>query len=95
MCLAIPMRISDIQGESGTAEVRGVSRRIDLSLVQPASVGDYVLVHTGFALQRIDEEEYHRTLAILQELGEGLEEGDEAATREEMDDREPRFFRPG
>lgn len=95
MCLAIPMRISEIQGESGIAEVRGVSRKIDLSLVQPAGVGDFVLVHTGFALQKIDEEEYQRTLSILQELGEGLTDDEQAVSRGEMEDERPRFFQPG
>ncbi|KAB2931043.1 MAG: HypC/HybG/HupF family hydrogenase formation chaperone [Leptonema illini] len=74
MCLAIPMQIRSVNGFSGEAEVTGVTRTVDLSLVTPVAVGDYVLVHTGFAIQKIDEEEFEKTLAILNEIADVMDE---------------------
>jgi hydrogenase expression/formation protein HypC len=79
MCLGIPGRIVDVvDPERGVAvvDVAGVRRRIDITCViddvHPAAacLGDWVLVHVGFAMSRIDEQEAQRTLALLAELGE-------------------------
>ncbi len=51
MCLAVPAKIIDIQDELATVEVRGVTRAASLMLLPEAKVGDYVLVHAGFAMQ--------------------------------------------
>jgi len=66
MCLAIPARVEQII-DSGNAVVDfgGVRRPISLALVDDVSVGDYVIVHVGFALQKLDVEETERTLALL------------------------------
>ena len=74
MCLAIPMKIRSVNGVSGEAEVTGVTRKIDLSLVAPIEVGEFVLVHTGFAIQKIDEEEFEKTLSILTEIADVMDE---------------------
>ncbi|ADG82161.1 hydrogenase assembly chaperone HypC/HupF [Thermincola ferriacetica] len=68
MCLAVPGQI--IARNDFTAEVKlaGVVREISLELVPEAQVGDYVLVHAGFAIQVIDEEEAKKTLEIFKEL---------------------------
>lgn len=74
MCLAIPMKIRSVDGFTGEAEVTGVVRNVDLSLVAPVDVGDYVLVHTGFAIQKIDEEEFEKTLSLLNEIADVMDE---------------------
>jgi len=73
MCLGIPARVVAV-GESGrgVVDVDGVRREVSLALLDgaPASEGDWVLLHVGFALARIDEDEAARTLALLREAGE-------------------------
>ena len=70
MCLAVPLRVKSIDGTVAEVELSGVSRRISLILTPEARVGDYVLVHTGFAIGVLDEEEAQQTLALLAELEE-------------------------
>ena len=70
MCLAIPTLIKSVDGTTARAEIGGVERSISLALTPEARVGDYVLVHTGFAIGVIDEEEAHETLQLLEELAE-------------------------
>ena len=70
MCLAIPTLIKSIEGMSARAEIGGVERAISLVLTPEARVGDYVLVHTGFAIGVIDEAEAQETLRLLEELAE-------------------------
>jgi hydrogenase expression/formation protein HypC len=69
MCLGIPAQIV-AQQEPGlaTAEVSGVRREVSTALVPEAGVGDWVLVHVGFALHTIDEAEAARTLELLEEI---------------------------
>lgn len=74
MCLAVPGRIESIEREAdmlfGTVAFNGVYRRVCLEHVPEAHVGDYVLVHVGFALARLDEAVALRELAFLASLGE-------------------------
>jgi hydrogenase expression/formation protein HypC len=70
MCLAIPTLIKSIDGTTARAEIGGVERSISLALTPEARVGDYVLVHTGFAIGVIDEKEAQETLQLLEELAE-------------------------
>ena len=74
MCLAVPGRIEELLAEDGVPMARvafsGVLRRVCVAHVPEATVGDYVLVHVGFALSRVDEAEAKRTLDLLRELGE-------------------------
>jgi len=70
MCLAIPALITSIERLMARAEVGGVARAISLVLTPEAQVGDYVLVHTGFAISVVDEEEAQETLRLLRELAE-------------------------
>ena len=71
MCLAIPALISSIDKASDTASVAvgGVSKRVSLALVDGAEIGDYVLVHVGYALSKISAEEAQRTLALIRDAG--------------------------
>ena len=70
MCLAIPALIQSINGVDAKADVGGVSRTISLWLTPEAKVGDYVYVHTGFAISVLDEAEALESLRLLQELAE-------------------------
>jgi len=68
MCLAIPGKILDIQDMLATVEIGGVTRKISLMLLPESQVGQFVLVHAGFAIQAIDEEEVRKTLDLFKEL---------------------------
>jgi hydrogenase expression/formation protein HypC len=70
MCLAIPALIKSVEGTSAAVEIAGVEREISVALTPEARVGDYVLVHTGFAIGVVDEEEAQETLRLLEELAE-------------------------
>ena len=79
MCLAVPGKILDVRGDDpitriGRVDFGGVAREVSLAYVPEAKAGDYVIIHVGFALSVVDEEEAARTLAYFKELGE-IEEG--------------------
>jgi hydrogenase expression/formation protein HypC len=84
MCLAIPGRILDTAEHNGSRVARvqfgGITREAYLDFVPEAGVGDYVLVHVGFAISRVDAEEAERTYRLLESLGlleaEGLAAND-------------------
>ncbi|MGO8797294.1 MAG: HypC/HybG/HupF family hydrogenase formation chaperone [Candidatus Sulfotelmatobacter sp.] len=73
MCLAIPGKILEIQEQAGLRAARvqfgGIVRQVSLDFVPEAGLGDYVMVHVGFAISRVDQEEADRTYKLLQELG--------------------------
>ena len=68
MCLALPMRIIAVDGALATIATAGLEQRASLMLVPTAKVGDYVLVHAGFAISVIDEAEANETLELLREI---------------------------
>jgi hydrogenase expression/formation protein HypC len=69
MCVAIPMKITAIkENQLCTAEIGGVSRDISLMMLPDAAMGDYVIVHAGFAIERLDEEEAQATLELFREV---------------------------
>jgi hydrogenase expression/formation protein HypC len=77
MCLAIPAQIVEVvDAEAGlaTAEISGVRRTVSTALCPEADVGDWVLIHVGFALQAIDEDEARETLALLEKMGQAYED---------------------
>ena len=76
MCLAIPVLIKSIEGKEAEAEIGGVTRRISLWLTPEAKAGDYALVHTGYAINILDQEEAAETLKLLKEISEVAEEED-------------------
>ncbi len=80
MCLAIPARIEELT-TPGNAIVNlgGVRKEISLALVDDALVGEYVIIHVGYALQKLDQEEAERTLALFAEMGQLDELRDELA----------------
>lgn len=70
MCLAIPAYVVSIDGMDAEADIGGVKRKINLRLTPEAKVGDYVLLHTGYAINVIDEEEALETLKLLAEMSD-------------------------
>ena len=70
MCLAIPSMIVKIEDEMATIDVEGVQRKASLLLVEDARVGDYVIVHAGFAIRKLDEEAARESLKYLREAAE-------------------------
>jgi hydrogenase expression/formation protein HypC len=70
MCLAIPALIKTIDGQQAVADIEGVTRDISLQLTPEAKVGDYVLLHTGYAISIIDPAEAEETLKLLREMAE-------------------------
>jgi hydrogenase expression/formation protein HypC len=73
MCLAIPARVVALPGPAeAIIDVDGVRKRISLALVDGVVVGDYVIVHVGYALARLDPAEAERTLALFADSGTGV-----------------------
>lgn len=68
MCLAVPVRIVAIDGDEAETEIAGVRRRVSIALTPEAKLGDYVLLHTGYAIGVIDEAEAEETLKLLEEI---------------------------
>ena len=75
MCLAIPSKITRIGNNMATIDVDGVKREASLLLLEEAGVGDYVIVHAGFAIQKIDEVAALETLKFLKEAAAFVEGG--------------------
>ena len=77
MCLGIPaqvVEIVDAESRIAKAEISGVRRNISVALCPEARVGDWVLVHVGFALATIDEEQARETIALLEQMGDAYEQ---------------------
>jgi len=77
MCLSVPARVISIEGNNAKVSVGGSILNASLDLVEDVKPGDYILLHTGFALQKIDEEEAQETLKIFEDfeaLNEALDE---------------------
>jgi len=68
MCLAVTGKIIALQDMLATVEIGGVTRKISIMLLPESKVGEFVLVHAGFAIQAIDEEEVRKTLELFKEL---------------------------
>ena len=76
MCLAVPAQVIELRAaEAALVELGGVRKEISLALVEDVTVGDYVIVHVGFALQKLDREEAQRTLELFAALGDAREAG--------------------
>ena len=77
MCLAIPGQIVEVVDEQhhlAKVDVAGVVRNVNVGLLNDVGEGDWVLIHVGFALSKVDEEEAHATLGLLQRMGEAFEQ---------------------
>ncbi len=67
MCLGVPMQVKTIENEMATCEIDGVQREACLMMIDGVKVGDYVLIHAGFAIEKIDDDEAQLTLKALRE----------------------------
>jgi hydrogenase expression/formation protein HypC len=75
MCLAIPAQVVELRdNDNAVVDLAGVRKEISLSLVEDVKVGDYVIVHVGYALNKLDPEEAEKTLALFAELGVDVSE---------------------
>lgn len=74
MCVAIPMRVVSIEGHQAMVEVDGVRREVNLRLLPQVEPGEYVLVHAGFAIQRVDPQAARETLELIREVLERMDE---------------------
>lgn len=74
MCLAIPGRITEISGTLACVDIEGVIREASIALLPDAQVGDYVIVHAGFAIEKYDEEDARKTLNLLREAADAESE---------------------
>ena len=72
MCLSIPVRIISIEGNMADVSAGGSIFKAGLQMIGSANVGDYILLHAGFAIQKISEEEAEETLKILREIDNAL-----------------------
>lgn len=73
MCLAIPAKIVNIDNQSATVEVGGVTRQASIVLLPDARLGNYILIHAGFAISLVDEAEALETIKLFEQLSEGLD----------------------
>ena len=83
MCLAIPgkiVEIIDVANNLAKIEIGGVRRMVNIGMLDDVVLGDYVLIHVGFAMSKIDEKEAHETLEILRELGSYQDEFEQFQT---------------
>ncbi|MEZ8220260.1 hydrogenase expression/formation protein HypC [Candidatus Fervidibacteria bacterium JGI MDM2 JNZ-1-D12] len=78
------VELVDEVNQIAKVDIGGVRRNISVALLEDVKVGDWVLVHVGFAIQKIDEEEAEQTLMLLRQLGQG--EGEELSVLTESDD---------
>ena len=72
MCLGIPGKVIEIEKNMAKVDVRGLLRDISLDLCPDISIGEYVLIHTGFAIQKVDEKEAEETLDLLKKMAEAI-----------------------
>lgn len=68
MCLAVPVKVMTIDGNEAEVDYGGVKRRVSIMLTPDVKVGDYVLLHTGYAISVIDEAEAEETLKLFEEM---------------------------
>ncbi|RCX12225.1 hydrogenase maturation protein HypC [Anaerobacterium chartisolvens] len=74
MCLAVPGRVVKIEDKTAIVDVMGASAEVSVELIRNVDIGDYVLVHAGCAIQRIDEDEALDTIKLFKELKELVNE---------------------
>ena len=72
MCLAIPLRLAEINGMEAVGEAAGIRRRIRIDFIKEPKVGDYVIFHAGFALERLDASQAMENLKAIQEVADAL-----------------------
>ncbi len=89
MCLAIPGKIVEIDGEEAVVDYDGIRKSANISLID-CNVGDYILVHVGFAIQVVDEESAHRTYSLFDEADRRLAEEEVVNDKQDAEKSEAR-----
>jgi hydrogenase expression/formation protein HypC len=74
MCLAVPLRLVSVNGSDAVGEVGGIQREVSVMMTPGVKVGDYVIVHAGFAIQVLDQQEAEENLELLRQIGETAEQ---------------------
>lgn len=77
MCVAVPLKLTEVNGNEGTGEYGGVLRKFRLDFIRDPKPGEYMIVHAGFAIERIAEETAEETLSLFSQLQTALS-GDDA-----------------
>jgi len=70
MCLAVPVKIISVNGDQAEVDIGGVGRTVNIALTPEVKVGNYVLLHTGYAISVLDEQEAQETLSLLERMVE-------------------------
>lgn len=73
MCLGVPARVMEVEGSSATVEVGGARREISIMLLDDVKAGDWVILHAGFAIEKLSPEEAEKTLALFKEIADATE----------------------
>jgi len=73
MCLAVPLKLVSLSGSTALGEIGGIQREVSVLLTPDVEVGDYVIVHAGFAIQVLDQKEAEENLELLRQIGEAAE----------------------
>ena len=73
MCLGVPAKVMERNGDAAVVELGGVCREISLMLLDDVSVGEWVIVHAGFAIEKLSEEEAEQTLSLFREIADASE----------------------
>ncbi|MFQ6085114.1 MAG: HypC/HybG/HupF family hydrogenase formation chaperone [Candidatus Bathyarchaeia archaeon] len=68
MCLAVPGKVVKVEGGDGVVDIMGIKKRVNLSLIEDVRVGDWLVVHVGFAIQKLSEREARETLDLFKEV---------------------------
>jgi len=69
MCLAVPMKVLEVSGSRAVVNLEGVQRSVSLDLLEDVKAGDYVIVHAGFAIEKLKPDEAQKTLDLFREMG--------------------------
>ena len=70
MCLAVPMKVVSKHGQAGIAEMSGIKRKVSFMMLPDVKIGEYIIVHAGFAIEKLDEKEANHRLQLLKEISE-------------------------
>jgi len=73
MCLAVPAKIVELDGDTATVEIEGIRRTSNVALIDDVKIGDYVLLHAGFAIQKWSEDDVKEFNALMDEMNKQLE----------------------
>jgi hydrogenase expression/formation protein HypC len=74
MCYAIPAKVTELKGDVAKVDYGGVSKKVNTSLLDKLKIGDYVLIHAGFAIEKLDKKSAEESLEIIQNMIEAVEE---------------------